>query len=117
MFPGIQFAVVGEPEDVGSARHLAQSDRYQFQWRALSLIRAKPLGGQQGSKTGKKGSDKGIDGVITFIDDNTDKPKRVLIQVKSGHVKSGDVRDLVGTVQRENAAIGVLITLESPSPP
>ncbi len=116
MFPGIQFAVVGEPEDVGSARHLAQSDRYQFQWWALSLIRAKPLGGQQGSKTGKKGSDKGIDGVITFIDDNSDKPKRVLVQVKSGHVKSGDVRDLVGTVQRENAAIGVFITLETPSP-
>ncbi len=115
MFPGIQFAVFGEPEDAGAARHLAQSDRYQFQWWALSLIRAKPLGGQQGSKTGKKGSDKGIDGVITFIDDNSDKPKRVLVQVKSGHVKAGDVRDLVGTVQRENAAIGVLITLESPS--
>jgi len=115
MFPGIQFAVVGEPEDVGAARHLAQSDRYQFQWWALSLIRAKPLGGQQGSKTGKKGSDKGIDGVITFIDDNSDKPKRVLVQVKSGHVKSADVRDLVGAVQRENAAIGVFITLESPS--
>jgi site-specific DNA-methyltransferase (adenine-specific) len=31
------------------------------------------------------------------------------------HVKSGDVRDLVGTVQRENAAIGVFITLEAPS--
>ncbi len=115
MFPGIQFDVVGEPQDVGAARHLAQSDRYQFQWWALSLIRAKPLGGQQGSKTGKKGSDRGIDGVITFIDDNSDKPKRVLVQVKSGHVKSADVRDLVGTVQRENAAIGVLITLETPS--
>jgi site-specific DNA-methyltransferase (adenine-specific) len=115
MFPGIQFNTVGEPQDVGAARHLAQSDRYQFQWWALSLIRAKPLGGQQDSKTGKKGSDRGIDGVITFIDDNTDKPKRVLVQVKSGHVKSGDVRDLVGTVQRENAAIGVLITLETPS--
>ncbi len=43
------------------------------------------------------------------------KPKRVLVQVKSGHVKSGDIRDLVGTVQRENAAIGVFITLETPS--
>src|SRR5579863_6686636 len=115
MFPGIQFAVVGEPEDVRAARHLAQSDRYQFQWWALSLIRAKPLGGQEGSKTGKKGSDRGIDGVITFIDDNTNKAKRVLVQVKSGHVKSGDVRDLVGTVQRESAAIGVFITLEPPS--
>jgi site-specific DNA-methyltransferase (adenine-specific) len=115
MFPDCKFKVVGEPRDIGSARQLAQDDRYQFQWWALSLVRAKPLGGQEGSKTGKKGSDKGIDGVITFIDDAYDKSKRVLIQVKSGHVKSGDIRDLVGTVQRENAAIGVFITLEPPS--
>ncbi|HVB72477.1 MAG TPA: DNA methyltransferase [Ktedonobacteraceae bacterium] len=115
MFPDIKFKVVGEPEDIGAAKQLAQDDRYQFQWWALSLVRAKPLGGQEGSKTGKKGSDKGIDGVITFIDDAYDKSKRVLVQVKSGHVKSGDIRDLVGTVQRENAAIGVFITLEPPS--
>ncbi len=115
MFPDIQFKIVGEPTDYGAAKQLAQDDRYQFQWWALSLVKAKPLGGQEGSKTGKKGSDKGIDGVITFIDDNTGKPKRVLVQVKSGHVKSGDIRDLVGTVQRENAALGVFLTLEPPS--
>jgi len=115
MFPGIQFKVRGEPEDIGAARQLAQDDRYQFQWWALSLVRAKPLGGQEGGKTGKKGSDKGIDGVISFIDDAYSKPKRVLVQVKSGHVKSGDVRDLRGTVEREGAAIGVFITLEAPS--
>jgi site-specific DNA-methyltransferase (adenine-specific) len=115
MFPGIKFKVIGEPQDLGAAQQLAQDDRYQFQWWALSLVRAKPLGGQEGSKTGKKGSDKGIDGVITFIDDAYDKSKRVLVQVKSGHVKSGDIRDLIGTVQRENAAIGVFITLEPPT--
>jgi site-specific DNA-methyltransferase (adenine-specific) len=115
MFPGIQFRVIGEPEDIGAARQLAQDDRYQFQWWALSLIRARPLGGEAGSKQGKKGSDRGIDGVINFIDDGTNKPKRVLVQVKSGHVKSGDIRDLVGTVDREQAAIGVFITLEPPS--
>jgi site-specific DNA-methyltransferase (adenine-specific) len=112
MFPGIKFKVVGEPKDIGAARQLASEDRYQFQWWALSLIRARPLGGQEGSKEGKKGSDKGIDGVIAFIDDNTGKAKRVLIQVKSGHVNSSHIRDLVGTVQREQAAIGVYITLE-----
>jgi site-specific DNA-methyltransferase (adenine-specific) len=115
MFPDAKFKVIGEPTDLGSAKQLAQDDRYQFQWWALSLVRAKPLGGQEGSRNGKKGSDKGIDGVITFIDDAYDKPKRVLIQVKSGHVKSGDVRDLRGTVERENAAIGVFLTLEPPS--
>jgi site-specific DNA-methyltransferase (adenine-specific) len=111
MFPGITFNVIGEPEDLGAARQLASEDRYQFQWWALSLVRARPLGGD-GGKQGKKGADKGIDGVITFIDDATNKPKRVLVQVKSGKVSSRDIRDLVGTVQREQAAIGVFITLE-----
>jgi site-specific DNA-methyltransferase (adenine-specific) len=115
MFPGFTFKVIGEPEDVGSALQLARDDRYQFQWWALSLVRAKPLRGQEGSKTGKKGSDKGIDGIINFVDDATGKGKRVIVQVKSGHVKSGDIRDLVGTVQREQAAIGVFITLELPT--
>lgn len=113
MFPRIKFSVIGEPQDVGAARQLAQDDRYQFQWWALSLVRARPLGGESGSKQGKKGSDKGIDGVINFIQGG--KPEKVIVQVKSGHVKSGDIRDLVGTVDREKAAIGVFITLEEPT--
>src|SRR6266702_3028911 len=115
MFPSTKFKVVGEPKDIGAARQLASEDRYQFQWWALSLIRARPLGGQEGSREGKKGSDKGIDGVIAFIDDTTGKAKRVLVQVKSGHVNSSHIRDLVGTLKRESAAIGVFITLEAPS--
>ena len=115
MFPGTSYKVIGEPKDMGAARQLATEDRYQFQWWSLSLIRARPLGGQEGSREGKKGSDKGIDGVIAFVDDSTGRAKRVLVQVKSGHVKSGDIRDLKGTLQRENAAIGVFITLEPPS--
>jgi site-specific DNA-methyltransferase (adenine-specific) len=70
------------------------------------------LGADAGEKRGKKGSDRGIDGVINFIDEARGKLKRVLVQVKSGKVKSGDVRDLRGTVEREGAAIGVFITLE-----
>jgi len=108
------YTVVGEPEDLPSAHQLAQDDRYQFQWWALSLIKARPLGETEGKK-GKKGSDKGMDGVITFIDDATRKAKRVLVQVKSGKVKSGDIRDLRGVLDREGAAMGVFITLETPT--
>lgn len=108
------YAVIGEPEDSGSARQLAHSDRYQFQWWALSLVHAKPLGGEGSSRGGKKGSDKGIDGVVNFLNEKN-KTERILIQVKSGHVKSGDIRDLRGSVEREGAAIGVFITLEEPT--
>jgi DNA modification methylase len=107
------YEVKGEPEDLPSAQQLAQDDRYQFQWWALSLIKARPLGGD--SKEGKKGSDKGMDGVIPFIDDATGTVKRAIVQVKSGKVKAGDIRDLRGAVEREGAAIGVFITLEHPS--
>ena len=113
---GKDYDVIGEPQDLADARQLAHEDRYQFQWWALSLLQARPLGGSEGSKSGKKGSDGGIDGVIPFVDDAGGKLKRVLVQVKSGHVKSGDIRDLAGVLSREkDAPLGLFITLEPPS--
>ncbi|CAN5692622.1 site-specific DNA-methyltransferase [soil metagenome] len=111
-FPGIEFDVKGEPADEGAARMLAEADRYQFQWWALSLVKAKPIEGKE-----KKGADKGIDGVIVFVDDVSRKAKRCLVQVKSGGVNSGTMRDLVGTLQRENAELAMLVTLEQFSGP
>ena len=108
------YAVIGEPESIDGARQLAKDDRYQFQWWAASLIQAKPLGGEGASKQGKKGSDKGIDGVINFVDE-MDKTQQVLVQVKSGHVSSRDIRDLRGVLEREGAPMGIFITLERPS--
>jgi site-specific DNA-methyltransferase (adenine-specific) len=107
--------VIGEPVSLDSARQLAHDDRYQFQWWALSLVGAKPLGGTELGGKGKKGSDKGVDGVINYIDTAKQELKRVLVQVKSGHVNSATVRDLRGVIQREEVEIGVLITLEPPS--
>ena len=109
------YDVLGEPGDIGAARQLAQDDRYQFQWWALSLVNAQPLGGEVGSKVGKKGSDRGIDGVITFLEPPAGKRTQVIVQVKSGKVSSRDIRDLVGTLDREKAAIGVFVTLEEPT--
>jgi site-specific DNA-methyltransferase (adenine-specific) len=117
MFPEEQFTVIGEPTSVSGARQLALDDRYQFQWWALSLVRARPLGGETGSKKGKKGADRGVDGLINFIDEPTAQPKKVLVQVKSGKVSSKEIRDLAGSVEHEKGAIGVFITLEEPSQP
>lgn len=111
---GKDYQVIGEPCDESSAAQLARDDRYQFQWWALSLVGAKPLGGEGDSKTGKKGKDRGIDGIINFVEAKG-KPQRVMVQVKSGHVNSGLIRDLRGTVEREDAAIGIFITLEPPT--
>jgi site-specific DNA-methyltransferase (adenine-specific) len=111
----VAYQVIGEPESLEGARQLASEDRFQFQWWALSLMKARPYGGEAGSKKGKKGADGGIDGVITFIDDSSSKPKRVLVQVKSGKVSRPMISELVGTIQREDAAIGVFLTLEEPT--
>ncbi len=106
---GIEAEVIGEPVDLASAKALAREDRYQFQWWALSLIKARPLGDK------KKGADKGIDGVIHFIDDPASKPKRAVVQVKSGHIGVKDIRELETVAAKE--AIGVFITLEPPTKP
>jgi site-specific DNA-methyltransferase (adenine-specific) len=107
---GIKAEVIGEPADTSGAKELAsQPDKYQFQWWALGLIGARPAGEK------KKGADKGIDGVISFIDDPTSKPKRAIVQVKSGHVGIDIIKVLETVVAKE--AIGILITLEPPTKP
>ena len=42
LHPDADYRVVGEPADVGSARALAEQDRYQFQYWAMSLLEALP---------------------------------------------------------------------------
>ncbi|HUV87308.1 MAG TPA: DNA methyltransferase [bacterium] len=105
----LEFEEIGQPKDDGSARHLANTSRFQFQNWALSLVDALP----SPVKTG----DKGVDGFINLIE-NPENPKditKIIFSVKSGGVSPSDIRDLKGTVEREEAKIGVLITLEEPS--
>ena len=113
-FPGIVYAVQGEPADIEGGRALAKADPYQFQWWALHLIGARPTGDSPG-RVGKKGKDRGIDGVIRFQDDTkADKSQRLIVSVKAGHVNPGMVRDLAGTLEAEKAPIGVLFSMEAP---
>ena len=109
------YDVVGVPQDVESARALAveseHDGRYQFEYWALGLVDARP------SNRGRRGADSGIDGYINFFDDNSGKAKRIVVQVKSGHVGVSQVRDLKGVLDREDAQIGLFITLEPPTGP
>ena len=107
--PGKDYEVVGEPADVGSARALAEQDRYQFEFWAMSLLEAFPR------EQKKRGADRGIDGVIHFIDGPHRSAHKAVVQVKSGKVSSPLIRDLKGTVEREKAALGLFITLEDPT--
>lgn len=107
--------VEGEPADLDGARALAagRDGAYKFQWWAVGRIGARPVSDAEK----KKGADHGIDGEMTFTDDGGTDLQRILISVKSGGAGVGAVRDLVGTVKREGAAIGVLVTLGEATKP
>ena len=109
------YEVLGQPQDVASALALAtdseNSGRYQFELWALGLVDARP------AQDGKKGADSGVDGYINFFDDNSVKAKRIIVQVKSGHVTRNQIATLKGDMEREEAVIGLFITLETPTRP
>ena len=105
------YEVVGVPQDPASAAALAQHDRYQFEWWGVSLVDARP------ARDKKKGADAGIDGVINFFDDNSGKARRIVVQVKSGQVNRGMIATLKGDMAREQAEIGLFITLNEPTRP
>ncbi len=102
------FNVIGEPVSVQDAQRLAESDPYQFQWWALGLVGARPV--EQ-----KKGADKGIDGKIVFQGDKPGAFETVILSVKAGATGVAHVRDLRGVVDREKAALGVLISMQEPT--
>jgi site-specific DNA-methyltransferase (adenine-specific) len=103
--------IIGEPTTPNEAATLAEDDKYQFQWWALGLVGARPV--EQ-----KKGADHGIDGKILFRDDpKAAKPEQIIIQVKGGKTGVKDVRDLRGVLDREKAAIGILISLQPATGP
>ncbi|MDA8056035.1 MAG: DNA methyltransferase [Thermoplasmatales archaeon] len=94
-YPDVKFEVIGEPTDLEGAKELAKQDRYQFQWWACSLIEATPY------ENKKKGADTGIDCVLYNPVKGTNKTYYGIVQVKSGNVNSGQVRDFKGTMERE----------------
>ncbi len=103
---GLNYQVIGEPVSLPDAETLAQQDPYQFQWWALGLVGARPV--EQ-----KKGADKGVDGRLYFFVEA--EAEQIIFSVKAGSVTSAHVRDLRGVVDREKAAIGVLISLNPPT--
>ncbi len=111
-FPGIQYEVYGKPTDFEGARALAEKDKYQFQWWACSLVGAQPFQGK------KKGADGGIDGLIFFQDEAKGMAKKIVVSVKGGeNVGLTMLKDLIATVDGNQAQIGLFVTLAEPSKP
>ncbi|MFO0143264.1 MAG: DNA methyltransferase, partial [Aphanizomenon sp.] len=114
-FPGVLKTIKlhGIPKDIESAIALANKTddrtRKEFEkWAILTYTNNKAV------INAKKGADKGIDGIVYFQGDKND-PEKIIFQVKSGKVKSGDIRDLLGTMTLESASLAIFITLEEPT--
>lgn len=105
------YEIIGDPKDLGSAQALAEQDKHQFEWWAVSLVGARP------AQDRKKGADKGIDGINYFFDDESGQAKKMVVQVKGGHVTRNQIATLNSDTDREKAAIGVFITLNEPTKP
>ena len=100
----------GIPKDMESAVALANKaddrTRKEFEkWAVLTYSNNRAV------INAKKGADKGIDAVAYFQGEK-DNTEKIIFQVKSGKVKSGDIRDLQGTMTLQQAAIGIFITLQ-----
>jgi Restriction endonuclease len=77
----------------------------------VSLVNAVPYGGK------KKGADTGIDGIIYFKPDGKQTEKAIVSVKGGGNVSVSMIRDLAHVVEREQAKIGVFVTLAPPTGP
>jgi adenine specific DNA methylase Mod len=102
---GANYKVYGDPESAADAEELAKHDAYQFQWWAVRRLGAREV-------EEKKGADKGIDGRLIL---RTERYAEGIISVKAGQTGPAHVRELHGTMTREKAELGVLVTLRPPT--
>jgi len=104
----VEFEVVGEPTTKSEAERLAKEDPFQFEVWALSKVNAR-------NADKGRGADRGIDGRLPFHEKLGGKTRHAIISVKSGKVGPQHVRDLRGVIEREEAEIGVLISMWEPT--
>jgi len=108
-----KIVVNGIPKDIESARALAhkKDDRLRKEFEKWAIL---TYSDNRAMINEKKGADRGIDG-IAFVQESGEDFRQIIFSVKSGkNVGVTAIRELGHVVQRENAVMGILITLEPP---
>jgi DNA modification methylase len=106
--PNAEYEIHGIPTTTEDAKALADVDKFQFEFWAVSLV-----GGH--SRYGRSTGDHGVDGQFYFKMDSK-RDGTGLISVKGGkNLNPGMVRDLRGALERENVEMAVLITMAEPT--
>lgn len=102
------YEILGVPKDLPGAQKLFQSSPFEFERWCVMLVDGQPNERQVG--------DRGVDGVIRIPVDSRGGSHRVLVSVKGGASASpANVRELLGTVESQKAAMGVFISMKMPT--
>jgi len=106
-----KFEVRGTPTDEPSAIKLWEQNPFAFEdwWLTELEVFA--------TTYGKKGADKGIDGIGQYLIPKSDKTIKVGFQVKGGKVQSKDIDALFGAIAKHKYDMGVLLTRHKPTKP
>ncbi len=106
-----KFEVRGTPTDEASAIKLWEQNPFAFEdwWLTELEVFA--------TTYGKKGADKGIDGVGVYVIPKSKKTIKVGFQVKGGKVQSKDIDALFGAITKHGYDMGVLLTRNKPTKP
>jgi hypothetical protein len=103
---GEDIEVFDWPTEMDGVRRMVDSDRTRRRFEDWALARL-------GLPTNRRGGDGGVDGKVTFT--SRGKQLHVIVSVKSAKPRPSEVRDLLGTMHRERAVMGLLFTLEQPT--
>lgn len=102
--------VLGIPETLEQARELANTDKFEFEKWVCGHIGAEGMFHQPGTK----GPDGGVDGVVKFFPlHESIKEHYAIVQVKGGNVTPDSVKALETTVNRYEAAAGIIVCFEN----
>ncbi|AVE00430.1 DNA methylase [Streptomyces phage OzzyJ] len=101
------YEILGIPRDISGAQALFRRSPFEFERWCVMMLDGQPNEKQVG--------DRGIDGVVRFPIDGKGGSDRVLVSVKGGATNPGHVRDLVGTVESQRAAMGVFVCMNEPT--
>lgn len=98
------YEILGIPHDLRDAESLWRRSPFEFERWCVALV-----GGQPNDK---QRDDRGIDGIIRIPVDTKGNSHRVLVSVKAGPTYPSQVRDLMGMVESQHAAMGLFISLQ-----
>ena len=104
-FPEFRVPTEGYPYDLAGAAKLASEQPFKFEkWAVTRVPGLAPNEKQVG--------DGGIDGIGYLLAKPEDTTDQVLAQVKGGKYHLGQLRDFLGVMERERAAMGLYTTVE-----